>query len=466
MLVYLINAIYKALMQGVAGKSHCYTIRIIRKNKRTEQYMKEISFIHLSDIHFSKFSGNPADIDEDIRNAILTDLRINAQPALSNVKGILLGGDIAYMGLKKEYENACSFLRNISQILKIDEKSVYCVPGNHDVNQQRIKESRSIYSAQSEIESAKTLDSADKILEAYTLDEANPNLLYTALEQYNNFAARYNCNINSQKPIWIEEFGLEHGMSLKICGMNSCLISSHEDHKVPGIVRKMFINQTQIPPYEEGVAWVSLCHHPIDLWLFGEELQGKFDKRADIQLFGHKHEEVLDDKDERLRITAGAAHPVRGKDWNPRYNWISFKCIKNNKDRCLEVKIYPRVLSKDRDRFIADLENCPKDIFCKYTINIDGKRRKNLQDVKCVEKEGAMNVDRNTRIMQNTEKEIVYYFFDLSYIRQTEILYKLNLFKDEYAGKEYIDIIEDILDNARVHNCMEQFEKLVKTVKS
>ncbi len=33
--------------------------------------MSEIAFIHLSDIHFHKSSGNSADIDADLRNSIL-----------------------------------------------------------------------------------------------------------------------------------------------------------------------------------------------------------------------------------------------------------------------------------------------------------------------------------------------------------------------------------------------------------
>ena len=54
----------------------------------------EISFIHLSDIHFRKTSGSSVDIDADLRNAILTDIKINAKSILKNVKGILVGGDI------------------------------------------------------------------------------------------------------------------------------------------------------------------------------------------------------------------------------------------------------------------------------------------------------------------------------------------------------------------------------------
>lgn len=38
----------------------------------------EISFVHLSDIHFRKTSGSSVDIDADLRNAILTDVKTKA----------------------------------------------------------------------------------------------------------------------------------------------------------------------------------------------------------------------------------------------------------------------------------------------------------------------------------------------------------------------------------------------------
>lgn len=83
-----------------------------------------------------------------------------AKSTLKNIKGILVGGDIAFAGQKKEYDFARKFLKEMTEQLEIDEKSVYCVPGNHDVNQALIRNSNSILNAQSEIEEANTIDNA------------------------------------------------------------------------------------------------------------------------------------------------------------------------------------------------------------------------------------------------------------------------------------------------------------------
>lgn len=110
-------------------------------------------------------------------------------------------------------------------------------------------------------------------------------------------------------------------------------------------------------------------------------------------MYGHKHEQAIEANAERLVISAGATHPTRGKSWKPRYNWISFECVRKKDDRFVEVKTFPRVLSKDRDKFEADRQTCDAETnFFKYEINIDEKRRKNLQDDNLIQAEGKAKI--------------------------------------------------------------------------
>lgn len=425
--------------------------------------MSEIAFIHLSDIHFHKSSGNSADIDADLRNSILIDIKENAKSSLQNVKGILVGGDITFSGQREEYSIAKAFLKDLTMILEIDEKNIFCVPGNHDVDRQIIRSSKIVFNAQLEIEKAETLDSADILLQEYILDSVGSNMLFSPIKEYNEFAVAYGCNIQADKLVWTEEFCLDHNMKLKICGMNSCIISSHKDRESGENIRKMVVGQSQIPPYEEDVTWVTLCHHPVQFWKFADDIQPKLDKRVDIQLYGHKHEHAIDANSERLVVSAGATHPERGKDWMPRYNWISFECLQEDGDRFIAVKTYPRVLSEDRDRFEPDIANCDDGyIYCDYKINIDDKRRKNLRDENVSFRVERPQIDDDSILDKDIKKEIVYNFFDLSYVQQNEILVKLHLFKEDYAGKRYIEIIDKILEDASEKGCLEQFEKLIK----
>ena len=64
-------------------------------------------------------------------------------------------------------------------------------------------------------------------------------------------------------------------------------------------------------------------------------------------------------------------------------------------------------------------------------------------------------------IVNGIKKDIVYHFFELSYIQQSEILSRLNLFRDEYEGKKYIEIIETILRDAENQKCLEEFYTMI-----
>ena len=86
--------------------------------------MNKLSFIHLSDIHFVKSSNDPSDIDKDLREAIITDLKINGRENLENVAGILVTGDIAFSGNRKEYEIAKEYLNRDFDVFNISKRDV------------------------------------------------------------------------------------------------------------------------------------------------------------------------------------------------------------------------------------------------------------------------------------------------------------------------------------------------------
>lgn len=424
--------------------------------------MGEISFIHLSDIHFRRTSGNSYDIDSDLRNAVLMDIKYNLKKDVGNVNGILLGGDIAFAGREDEYKIANSFLKEIAVSLGKEECNIFCVPGNHDVNQDITRQSRSVYVAQCDIDSAQNLDEADWLLEKYMLDSSNSNLLYKPVEQYNKFAELYACNIDSKKPIWEKYFELDNNMKLKLVGLNSCIISNHDDHKEKGIDREMIIGQSQIPKYEENIVCVSLCHHPVEFWKFVDVIQDRIDKRIDVQLYGHKHEQAVSKTQERLVINAGATQPTRGKDWRPRYNWVSFECFLKDNDRHIRVKTFPRVLSDDRDRFTPDKDNCDigKNYFI-YEINIDKKRKKNLYDYEqcsCLPKESRIKEIN----LEEMTKKIGYDFLDLSDVQRLEIMSELQLIHNEYKGKSASQILDFVMADVKKKGYLDKFYKLIK----
>lgn len=428
--------------------------------------MCEISFIHLSDIHFKTSSGNSYDIDSDLRNAILIDVKNNLLRSINRIEGVLLGGDIAFAGQKEEYGIANEFLGELAECLGMKNCDIFCVPGNHDVNQNISRKSRSIYTAQCDIDSAQSMDEADRIIEKYMLDQIAPDLLFKTIEEYNIFAEPYGCNIASNKPIWEKYFDLDNCMKLKIVGLNSCIISNQDDHKNGMENRKMVIGQSQIPHYDknsDNVVCVSLCHHPTEFWKFIDLMKDRLDKRVDIQLYGHKYEQAISKNNERLVINAGATQPTRGSDWKPRYNWISFQSFYRGGDRYIRVKTYPRVLSKDRDCFVPDKENCDDDKnYFVYELNIDDKRRRNLCDYNT----DSMRIHEKNLLIDGAPKDMIYDFLELSDVQRFQLLSELQLYREEYGGKRPTQIVDSVLEDAKKANCLDKFHMLIRTKKN
>ena len=291
--------------------------------------MNKLSFIHLSDIHFVKSSNDPSDIDKDLREAIITDLKINGRENLENVAGILVTGDIAFSGNRKEYEIAKEYLNRVCDVFNISPSDVYCVPGNHDVNQAIVNGSDLIFTAQNAVDEESTIDDADKTFSKY-INDNNFNALFKPIDEYNEFAKRFECDISSKNIYWQKDFVLEDNLNLRIVGINSAFLSNKTDHQKGKPDRLMYIGQAQIPCYETDVATLLMCHHPPQCWKFRDDILQRINKRSDIQLYGHMHSQSVEIMDENVTLYSGAVHPTRTVDWLPRYNWITISSKTEN----------------------------------------------------------------------------------------------------------------------------------------
>ncbi len=416
--------------------------------------LAQLSFIHLSDIHFVKSSNDPSDIDKDLRDAIITDLQINARENLKNVAGILVTGDIAFSGNRKEYEIAKEYLNRVCNVFHINPSDVYCVPGNHDVNQSVVNGSDLIFAAQNAVDEKMTIDDADKTFSKYISDN-NFNALFKPIDEYNEFAKRFECDISSDNIFWQTDFVLEDNLKLRVVGINSSFLSNRTDHQINKPDRLMYIGQAQIPCYETDVATLLMCHHPPQCWKFKDDILQRINKRADIQLYGHMHSQSVEIMDENAILYSGAVHPTRTVDWLPRYNWITISSRIENNERILKVEIYPRCLTTDRDSFTID-STCPlgeNHIF--HEINIDRKRKSALQDHKR-EVFAKDEIDLCTQSMLVIEtsapiddRKIIYDFYELSWIDQIDILTQLSLVTKETSATLDSKMISEAINRAR-----------------
>lgn len=410
-------------------------------------------FIHLSDIHFNKNSGDSYDLDSDLRHEILEDIR-REMDTVRCASGVLISGDIAFGGKKDEYEKAKTFLTDLCQLLQIPETSIYCVPGNHDVDQDITKESHSLDRAQIAIDTASDLDSE---ISGFLRDFNSKSMMYSHIHEYNSFSAQFNCSIDANDPTWQSDLILNDGSILRLYGLNTVIISSHRDK--PG--RQMILGKHQLPQNEIGVAYLGLGHHPPEVWKDSDETKLPLLDRIHIQLYGHKHSQHIIQQNNGLILFSGAAHPFRtAKKWRPRYNWLSVYVDENMDKRSLITKVYPRVLDDNNNRFIADNNSCKGNDFVEYSLNLDNRdapKKASLEVEKVSEVDKLENVDdQSMDVIPNPIRTLIYRFFGLSYTTRSSILNKLELLYDEDDGIEHTKLFRVLIKRAEEKNVLPQ----------
>ncbi len=420
---------------------------------------KGLTFIHLSDIHFHKNSGDNYDLDSDLRNEILEDIKREVD-TLGKVSGILISGDIAFSGVQIEYKNAESFLLELCQILHISETTIYCVPGNHDVDQSIIRASHSFERAQSSIEESQNINSE---IAGYMRDPSFKAVMYSHIHEYNNFSAKFNCYIDADNQIWKDYLKLNDGSCLRLYGLNSVIISSHKDQDN----RKMVLGENQVPHSENSVSYLVMGHHPPELWKDPEEIKNKLSRRAHIQLYGHKHSQSIVIKNNSLTLYSGAAHPSRsGEEWKPRYNWLTVYVKGVETNRSLMIRVYPRVLDEANSVFIADTNSCSGSDFVEHSLILQPWKAENITSMEEDKMPNIRKVEKNenkttTAFISDPIRTIVFRFFGLSYTIRTSLLNELELLHDEDDGIEHTKLFKILLTRAEEKSILpELWEKI------
>ena len=273
---------------------------------------KEYMFLQISDLHFGKESiyGN-YDMDSDLRNEMINDMIKMKNKYSFNIDGVLICGDIAFSGKKSEYVIAEEFIEKIREKLDVEMEKVFCVPGNHDVDQSTVKNRLAIYALQKLLENANVVNLSHYLGQMFgNADGVNNDaqLLYEPIAAYNDFADKHSARLNIKNPYIDYEFELDEGYQLIIHSMNSTLVSNSEDHNWKNHTeKKMIIDTNQIPKSSPKKIYMTLCHHPVEYWKDDEDiLKEKLNKRAKIQLFGHTHEQSIYLENEYVRLISGA----------------------------------------------------------------------------------------------------------------------------------------------------------------
>lgn len=334
--------------RGISSSENDKNARLrIHANSMSEKTI----LVHLSDIHFGKPGHHGQfDLDLPLRNEVERDLA-ELHAAHGVMRGVVVSGDIAFSGKAEQYTTAQQWLGKVTSIVGCAPESVWVVPGNHDVDRDVIKTSEALKDFHALVRKKGQTEINEQLRKKAQDPIMGPALL-KAMANYNDFAAKFGCEIAPDKLCWQHDIALNDGSTLRLVGLTSTWLSDENDSTGDN---KLAIGEAQLNlPRLTDVEYLTVCHHPPSWLLDHDAVQTKLRALARVQLFGHKHRQEVYRIDDSLHVTAGAVHPERQEAaWMPRYNLLTFEATEAP-DRKLRVEVYARVWNDAGHRFVAD----------------------------------------------------------------------------------------------------------------
>lgn len=266
---------------------------------------RTLSWIHISDLHLT--TGDTYDQDVVVES-LLKDVE-KQRNGNEEADCIFLTGDLAYGGKQEEFAVARRFVTGLSQASGIGVESIFCVPGNHDVNRERLPDE--LHTA------ARGLKDRQQVTE-----------LLGSSEQRARFADRYAPYTAFVREVfpWARDitpgdlsYTLRrtfNGIGVAIVGLSSAWTAGGRDDKGNLLVGERQVREA-LKEIGEPQVLVALVHHPLSYLMDfdASDVQALLNRRCDFVLHGHLHEteaaRFADPDSELFYFAASAAYDNR-----------------------------------------------------------------------------------------------------------------------------------------------------------
>lgn len=299
-----------------------------------------LKILHLSDIHFRKDSEENYDPDALFRDQLVERVREDAEVAKFDC--IFVTGDVAGRGAKAEYDVATRWLDDLSMIAGCGRAGIYVVPGNHDVDRAVSRDNHLVRVTQATLLNAATEEEREREFDRAMQSADTGPALFLPLEQYNNFAEQYECDIGPvERGRWTRHLLLDHGYRLKIFGLTSVLYSSC---KPPGGDDEPRQN-LYVGPFQTalrrvpGEIVVTLIHHPADWLLDSTRHNRALRNQGSLHFVGHVHDRDIDQQPKFMRFGAAAINPNRHEaEFEPGFNIVELDVVEDGPGFRLDIR--------------------------------------------------------------------------------------------------------------------------------
>ncbi len=349
----------------------------------------------------------------------------------------MVSGDIAYKGLKEEYEAAYSWLTELANACGCVLERIYVIPGNHDVDRNKARD-QSVRNVHRAISGA--LESArEGELRAQFTHPDTGRALMEPIAEYNKFAARFICQVYTpEKLFWHQDLPLDDDTILRIYGLTSTILSGAEGQDDQRLGLYLSPLQTVLDP-ADGVVNLVMCHHPPDWLMDHDEVEDAFGGRAMLQFVGHKHRTRIHRDTHYARFSAGAVNPDRNAvGWEPGYNFVKLSVSKEDGHRYLDLEAHLLVWQTNPEMFHPK-SAAPGDPIYRHRMRLP-----NLPLVKAqsttpgvttlpIIREPAPYVvaGKETTMSDRDTRNLVLRFWDLTSSQRREIALELNLLEPD-----------------------------------
>ena len=274
--------------------------------------MRPITWLHLSDVHLRPRDAWEQDV---VLRAMCNDIRRRRDTLTPDF--VLLSGDLAFSGKPEEYEIAATFLDALSEACGVPPASIYCVPGNHDIDRDR---QRMAFTG-----TRATLQDQNRT-DAFLAPSSREELetLLRREEGYRNFQASY-FDRQDRRPT---EDGLAYVAHLAIDDVRLAIVAldsawladgGMEDHGRLLIGERQIVNALRLAQsdHEPPHVVLAMSHHPLHILheFDRRPAQTRIERDCHFLHCGHLHDPEYrpagDAPHACLTLTAGASFETR-----------------------------------------------------------------------------------------------------------------------------------------------------------
>ena len=304
--------------------------------------MSEITILHLSDIHFKKKKDEKTKAFRQKVQEKLIDAVTDHAAKQGNPDFVAITGDIAFSGMKEEYDEAFTFLSGLKAVLPKGTEFL-AVPGNHDVDRAKIDE---FFSLQQYIV---LKDLTDKFLENEQKVKDCINIKFKA---YREFSDRLTPGLyqTNEDYFWVKNCKEKN---ISFLGLNSAWACEGDGDRF-----NIALGYPQLTgalgKVENNAAKIILMHHPPVDWLKDMETgREELFKNCRLLLHGHTHSDhALVFKDPAHACICLGANASYTNDKN---GFMGFQFIKAtfSKEGATST-VWPYIFDPRRKEFVPD----------------------------------------------------------------------------------------------------------------